>query len=158
MSSQPLLSGTVVDDRDRRIAYLEMQNAQLSEALRLERNKVGAIEAGARELRRTTLPLYRALQKVHGDLDAMAISDDTSAPTAVMPAAKSDAWSQWKQKLPGWPAKIIDALLAHGELSTAQLVVAAQCSRKQTIYDTMSKLGRLGLVRSVGGKYSLTDL
>lgn len=157
MSSPLLLSTALPDDRDQQLASLRRQLAQIDEALRLERIKTGAIEAGVRKLRSATAPLYHALQLIHGEIAAMRLDDDP-APGVTMPAAKSDAWVQWKQKLPGWPAKIIDALLAHGELSTAQIVVAAQCSRKQTIYDTMSKLGKLGLVRNVGGKYQLTDL
>ena len=158
MSSQPLLEGHVApDDRDQQLATLRLQLKRLDEALRLERNKNGAIEAGVRRLRSATKPLYHALQLIHGEIDAMGV-EDVSYDAPPPPASKVAAWELWKQKLPGWPAKIIDALLKHGELSSSQLVVAAQCSRKQTIYDTVSKLGRLNLVRNVGGKYSLVEL
>lgn len=157
--SSPLQLEGYVDDRDQQIVALRQQLHQIDEALRLERNRNGAIQSGVRELQRATLPLYRALQKVHGEIDAMGLEDAaTSDATPPMTAVKSGAWDLWKQKLPGWPAKIIDALLRHGELGTAQLVVAAQCPRKQTIYDVTSKLSKLGLLRNVGGKYQLVEL
>lgn len=163
MSSRPLLlsgeASTVIDDSSElraEIALLKRENHRLDEALRQERNRVGAIEAGARDLRHTLTPLYRALQKVFGDLDEMGVEAGYSASNAASP--QSEAWELWKQKLPGFPSRMIDALLKHGELSVAQLVVAAQCPRKQTIYDAASKMQKLGLLNSSGGKYSLKQL
>jgi hypothetical protein len=159
MSSRPLLTGQqeyVDDPIDPTLRKLEAENRRLDEALRMERLKTGQIEAGVRALKSQLTPLYRALQAVFGEIDAMGIE----ATSDVRPASShaTAAWELWKQKLPGFPSRMIDALLKHGELSVAQLVVAAQCPRKQTIYDAASKLQKLNLINSNGGKYSLKEL
>jgi hypothetical protein len=145
MSSFPQLSGHV-DNRDQEIGTLRRQLSQLDEALRLERNKTGQIEAGARELRRILSPLYRALQAVFGELDAMGIQDG---------AVTTDSrWDSAKQRMPGKPAEFIDLLITHGAMNVTNFVTLAHCS-KQTAYNVLSKLGQAGIVESNGGKYSL---
>jgi predicted transcriptional regulator len=50
--------------------------------------------------------------------------------------------------------KVIDALLAHSELNTAQLKVAAGIGSR-TVSDSIFKLNKLGLITKNGGRFSL---
>jgi hypothetical protein len=153
MSSFPQLTG-FVDNSEQKLAELREMNRRLDEALRLERNKSAQVEAGARELRRVLTPLYRALQAVFGEIDAMGIGDVQQSEVG---AKATGVWKSWQQKLPGMPAKFIEVLLEHGEMSVAQIRVAAHCGQ-QTVYDVTSKLHKLGLLNKNGGKYSLKEL
>ena len=60
-------------------------------------------------------------------------------------------------KLGGKQAEFIQALLEHGEMSAIQLKIATR-SGQQTVYDTIHKLNKLGLINKNGGKFSLKEL
>jgi hypothetical protein len=153
---QPLLEGNVeYDERPdlrQQIVRLENDLANTRRELSKARGELAGAKEAAENIRSILHPLYRSLRLLFGDIEALVGDSSPNDPR------KSAAWDLWKQKLPGWPAKFIDALLEHQELSVGQLVVAMQCSRKQTIYDVASKLGRLGLIQNIGGKYSLKEL
>jgi len=161
--SQHLLEGEYVEatEPDPRVRSLEIENADLRRKLQraeLEvRHSKEGIEQTLAEIKRLTLPFLNLLRAIHGEIDALGITAASGHAPAV-DAPKNKAWDLWKQKLPGFPSRMIDALLEHGELSVGQLVVAAQCPRKQTIYDAASKLQKLGLLNSNNGKYSLKEL
>lgn len=79
---------------------------------------------------------------------------------AVAPAGdnrKAAVWESWKQKLGGKQAEFIEALLTHGEMSAIQLKIATR-SGQQTVYDTIHKLNKLGLINKNGGKFSLKEV
>lgn len=166
--SQPLLSdGEVIDTSDE-LDSLRDRIDQLEGELRIARTDLirsradaAAATSAIAELRRQLSPLHRALRAVFGEIDLVGGVQDhpvNSTGPATYDSRKLSAWEEWKKKLPGFPSRFIDALLQHGELSVAQLVVAAQCPRKQTIYDAASKLQRLGLITNNGGKYALKEL
>jgi hypothetical protein len=157
--AQPLLSGHV-DTSDQDSQQLEMENLELSarvrdlemEIARTKRENARAIAA----LRQQLNPLYRALQAVFGEMDALGGSEAPES-SSVAPQKKA-VWEAWKQKLPGYPAKFIDALLLHGEMSGPQLRVVMQCATN-TVYNVASQLNKLGLLGNAPkGRYKLKEL
>lgn len=163
-----LLEGDVEDPKTQRIAELETENRTLRRDLadaqvEADRAREDANRALAM-LRRQLSPLYRALQAVFGELDAAGIAEDAS-PSASRTSESgvesrvAAVWESWKEKLgrDTGPSRVIDALLQHGELNVAQLKVAGKMAT-QTVYDSTSKLNRLGLLNKNGGRYSLKKL
>jgi hypothetical protein len=169
---QHLLEGDVIqvpDAKDTRIAELERENRQLRRDLKdAEEHGRDELEDATRALaalRRQLQPLYRALQGVFGELDAVDLPDagPGDAPQARAAGAGdsrvSAVWESWRQKLGAGSAaaRMITALEEHGELSVAQMKVAGKMA-SQTVYDAASKLSKLGLINKNGGKYSLKQL
>lgn len=155
MSSQPQLSGHV-DDRADIIEGLREKNRRLDESLRQERAKVGQSESGVKELRRVLTPLYRALQTVFGEIDAMGIPDDvTSTPNPSN--GDNPRWQSFKQAYPGTPAQIIDTLLVHREMGITQLaaLLKVHYNTAQSALDKLSKAGAVSKDGTRNGKYSL---
>lgn len=151
---QPLLRGEqeyVDDPIDPTLRKLEAENRRLDEALRLERNKTGQIEAGLRELRRATLPFYRVLQAIHGELDAIGIQNKT------IPQAVSDGgrWQNLMSRLGGHRASFIKALVDFGPSTASQIRAAMGITRMPTIYTTAHQLMKLGVVVKNGESYAL---
>ncbi len=136
---------------------LYRRNQQLNEAeenLRQERQKTASIERGVQELRKVLSPLYQALQHVFGEIDTMGVG---SAPAAGVDPRKSAVWEDWKQKLGGKAADAIDALHLHGEMTHTQLRIHMKCGQ-QTVYDTVHRLNKAGIINKNGGKISLKQL
>lgn len=159
-----LLEGEVThDERDPfnvRLEQLEQENTELRDELRAAR---AAIDSAKREatralgvLRRQLNPLYRALQSVFGELDAAGIDDGYQPATSASPRV-SAVWENWKSKLGAGPAKCIDALLLHGELSTQQLSVATGYHRN-TVPQYVSALHKNGLITKNNGRFALKQL
>lgn len=148
----------VVDDRDAKIADLELYVVQLQgevsraqrEAAQARRETAAALAA----LRRQLSPLYKALQAVFGELDAAGV-DESDAPT--QQGQTSAVWESWKARLPGGPAKIIDALLVHREMNTQQLAIATGVHRN-SIPAMIYKLNKAGVINKNGGRFSLKTL
>lgn len=139
------------DPRDAELKELREENKRLARALadanvRAERAQEDA-ERALLALRRQLTPLYRALQAVFGELDAADVRDDGIDPR----------WQSWMAKMPGKPAEFIDVLLEHGEMTAAQLKVACKCS-SDTVYQTIHKLNKAGLVNKNSGRFSLKQL
>lgn len=105
-------------------------------------------------LRSQLKPLYHALQQIFGDIAAF---DDPGSAGTNGDSRIDAVWRAWKEKLPGAPAKIIDALRTHGELSTQQLAIACRIG-KTTVTDSVYKLNRAGLINKAGGRFSLKQL
>jgi hypothetical protein len=158
-----LLEGTVETDdpRDDRIAALEdevrdLKNElkhALAETAQAKRESSRALAA----LRRQLSPLYRALQEVFGELDAAGIEDAGSSGSAAANPRTSAVWESWKSRMPGGPAKIIDALLLHSEMNTQQLAIATGVHRN-SIPAMIYKLNKAGLLNKNGGRFSLKAL
>ena len=158
-----------VDPRDDRIDELERQVARLRGDLSDARHELTRVREDSNRaltaLRRQLSPLYGALQRVFGELDAAGIADVEPVPVASPTAAPapnarvSAVWDSWKEKLGSntAPARVIDALLGHGELNVAQLKVAAKMAN-QTVYDAIHRLNKLGLINKNGGRFSLKAL
>ena len=148
------LSGDV-DNRDALIASLEFEVETLKSELAREKQ---AGREGARAvlaLRKTLTPLYQSLQMVFGQMETVSAGIDAPSSAAIEPRVKA-VWDNWKSKL-GSTAKIIDALLLHGEMNTQQLSVATGFHRT-TIPAHIFKLNKNGLINKNGGKFSLKQL
>jgi len=157
-----------VDPRDDRIDDLERQVARLRGELSDARHELTRVREDSNRaltaLRQQLSPLYRALQRVFGELDAAGVADvapQASAPTAPASAATADSrtmavWESWKSKL-GAAGKLIDALLVHGEMNTQQLAIATGLHRT-TIPKHIYTLNKAGLLNKNGGRFSLKPL
>lgn len=161
MPSNMMLEGNV-DNRDHIIEQLQAEVAELNDQLVIAKAETARAQrasgAAVSNLRRQLAPLYQALQAVFGEMEAIP---DTGAPagsTGTATNSKVDAvWESWKRKLGGKAAVFIDVLREHGEMNVAQLRVAAQCGQ-QTVYDTIAKLHKVGLINKNGGRFSLKQL
>lgn len=127
------------------------QLANAEEALRQEKRKTAAIEAGVGELRSILSPLYKALQMVFGEMDAMHVDSGAS------PAKNSAAWEQWKKRLGGSAARAIDALMVHGEMNQTQLRIILGCATR-TVTNVVGALNQAKLIDKRDGKIRLKEL
>jgi hypothetical protein len=66
-------------------------------------------------------------------------------------------WENWKSRMPGAPAKVIDALLLHRDMSQQQLCIATGVPRG-SMTNVISRLNRAGLISKNGGRISLKEL
>jgi hypothetical protein len=132
---------------------LKTQIRELNIALTREQEQRMTIESGALSLRSALSPLYRALQHVFGDLDAMGIQGTQAA---AAPQHKA-VWENWKQKLGGLPARAIDALLLHGAMNRTQLRIQLGCANG-SVTNVIVALNKAGLIDKNGSKVSLKEL
>lgn len=155
-----LLEGHVTEPVDPRLVELEQE-------LRTLRQEVAQAHAETRQARRDAThalgalrtqlgPLYRALQVVFGELDAAGVDESTLGPGPHTDARTTAVWHSWKSRM-GSAAKIIDALLLHGEMNTQQLAIATGYHRT-TIPGLIHKLNKAGLLNKNGGRFSLKSL
>lgn len=151
-----LLEGQT-DNRDDLIKSLHAEVQQLRRDLRdaqaessLARSEAGRSVAA---LRLQLTPLYRALQSVFGEIDA--ISETTDG--AVSNPRVTAVWESWKQKLPGKRADFIAALLEHGAMTGTQLRVATHTAAG-SVASVIHDLKKLGLITKNGDRYSLKEL
>jgi hypothetical protein len=143
------------DRQQQQIESLRQALAAAEEELRQERAKNAAGFEGIRDLRRALQPLFSALQKIYGEIEAVGGS---SEPSTGADPRKRAVWEAWKTKMPGIPTKIIDALLLHGALTQTQLRIHAQCARS-SVPNAVMQLNRAGLInKSADGKISLKEL
>ena len=148
-------------DLDRKVRELQnelfqrnMQLNKVEEELRQERQKTAAIESGVQQLRTVLSPLYQALQHMFGEIESMGVG--ASSAVGIDPR-KAAVWEDWKRKMPGLPAKFIDALMLHGELTQTQLRLHAKCAAG-SVAGVVSQLWKNGLINKNGGKISLKEL
>ena len=157
MSSKPLLLEGQVDEDRRELVSLRRELNLLRDEVADMRSAMMKFKSDLFATSKATVrllsPLYKALQPVFGDMEPIA--DLTDAPA--MPVAKSAVWDSWKSKLGASAAKVIDALLTHGELNTQQLAIAVGLHRT-TIPAIIYKLNQAGLIDKHGGKFSLKRL
>lgn len=152
-----LLEGVVEEPRQPIVLALEAEIGRLNRELRETRAELARARAESAHavaaLRQQLSPLYRALQAIFGELDA--IGDDAPAPAS--DARMQAVWASWKSKLGSGPAKVIDALLLHGEMNTQQLAIACGVNRN-TIPNWIVTLNKAGLINKNGGRFSLKSL
>lgn len=154
---QLLLEGEV-DNRDSVIDQLREENETLRGQVIELRAKVSLAErtnkAAVSKLRHQLEPLYRALQQVFGEIEVIA----PAGGSAVLADSKVGAvWESWKSRLGQTTAKVIEALLTHGDLGTQQLAIITGLHRT-TIPQAIYKLNKAGLINKNGGKFSLKQL
>lgn len=147
------LTGAVFKDgRDDNIRAMQDRIRDLERELEAERSRSVNISSGAQELRQILAPLYHALGLIFGQVENMNLPGVISTDPR-----KAAIWAEWKQKLPGHPAKFIDALLIHGSLTQTQLRIHAQCAAG-SVPGVVSKLWQAGLINKNNGKISLKDI
>lgn len=142
------------DTLRRKLARAEEERDDLYDELQKSKDQSVAAHRALMALRKVLQPTFNGLRAVFGELDAAGIGEGEI--TTANPKAHG-VWESWKQKLGGKSAETIQALLEHGEMNVAQLRVATH-SAQQTVYDTMFKLNKLGLINRNGGRYSLKSL
>lgn len=163
MPTHLLLEGAVFEDRTLILELqqankdLEQVNKDLRRSLVVANGEVASAKREASQavaaLRKQLSPLYQALQLVFGEM-ARVGGEDELTPTS---ARVSAVWDSWKQKLPGNPAKVIDALLLHGEMNNTQIGIAIGI-RRSNVPQLIFKLNQAGLINKNGTKYSLKQL
>jgi hypothetical protein len=125
------------------------------------KQRVAVADAPIARLREKLTPFYRMLQAIFGDIEdlgpAAPDSPSNETPGASDPRAAA-AWEEWKQRMPGAPAKIITALQKHGKADTTQLCILIGTNRRQTVHDAIHKLNKSGLLDKNGGQFSLKKL
>lgn len=154
----PQLESGHVPDRQMEINHLNAEIARLREQLSDAREEVSKNQRAVRALAvlRTQLnPLYKALGAIFGELDSVGVADDGPGPSRPVPPV----WQSWQQKFgqDSAAARFIQALLEHGEMNVPQLRVHMKAAQ-QTVYDTATKLNKLGLLTKNGGRYALRQL
>lgn len=155
----PLLLEGQVDDRDQLIESMQDEIEQLrSDLLVAKAESARAVQQANRavaKLRNILSPLYGGLRELFGEMDTFG-GDETVAKPVTDSRAKA-VWESWKQKMPGKSAEFIDILLLHGEQTAAQLKITGRCA-SDTVYQTIHKLNKAGLINKNGGKFSLKKL
>lgn len=147
---QLMLEGKV-DDRDLVISGLRSRVSELEQELRQERGQSAAVGVGVKALRGALGPLYGALQRVFGEMEAIGAEPSS-------PAVKNSAvWDSWKAKLSSAEGRAIDALLLHGEMTVPQLRIHIGCASR-TAQNVASSLSGKGLAIRMGGKIRLKEL
>jgi hypothetical protein len=147
----------VLPNPHEQIAELRRQLADVQDALREERAKNAQGAAAVTELRRQLSPLYNGLRAVFGEMEAIGMGEVAAQGGGIDPRKRA-VWDAWKQRMPGIPSKIIDALLLHGALTQTQLRIHAQCARS-SVPNAVMQLNRAGLInKDSGGRISLKEL
>jgi hypothetical protein len=163
MANNRLLEGNV-DERDQIIRALEDRVQVLEGDLAVanaerDRAQATAIRAVG-NLRNQLTPLFQALKMVFGEMDAVApagVAVPGQEVVSTVSPRELQVWEAWKKKMPGKAAEFIDILLTHGEMNAAQLKIAGKCA-SDTVYQTIHRLHKAGLINKNGGKVSLKKL
>lgn len=130
-------------DTKLRLAHAELE---ATHAKQEAGNSVGA-------LRRILEPLYRALQAVFGEMEAIPIQD---APMGQSSQANAK-WELWKKRFPNRGAALIDVLLIHEQMNTKQLSTALKCDPR-TLAQLIFKLNQAGLIQKNGNMFALKEI
>ena len=148
----------VIDVEQMRIEIerLTSLNHRLDEALRLERNKTAAIEAGSRELRQILLPLFNAMKRIYGELDLMGIADALDPTPGASSGNRNEFWERTKARVGGKMADIIDVLMGHPGMTTTAVAKAAGC-RVTTASTLLSRLKGQNLTMKKGSLWVLNS-
>lgn len=153
-----LLEGGVMDERDSELERLRDENAALQEELNdaLTQAAIAKREAARSvvELRRQLSPLYRALQAVFGEIDAIAGSEPTGGQTT----GDNAKWDAVKAKMPPRHREAIELLLLQGAMRRTQVASALKMDYSNCTKNVTSILLRQGWLVDNGGMLSLKKL
>jgi chromosome segregation ATPase len=167
MSTKPLmLEGLAREprgDSDELMRRLRREKEEIEEQLRtarrdledaqLENERIGR---SIKALRQQLSPLHRALRAVFGEIE-LAVGEEEQRPNgasqtaAPQTAASNSRWESYKNSFPGAPARIIDALLSHGELGLSQLSTVCRL-HYDTVVSAVAKLTKAGATVKDSGK------
>ncbi len=165
MANKPLLLEQVYEPEsstpnDGALRQLRKENQRLEDELREVRQQRDdfeiakqRLELSVRNLRQQLSPLHRALRALFGEIE-LAVGEERvgpSVPGAPQTAASSSdpRWESYKQSFPGVPSRIIDALLAHPQLSYTQLATMVR-AHYDTIKSAAAKLKNAGAIAKEG--------
>jgi hypothetical protein len=168
--TQRLLEGEVIDNGDAsELKRLRDLNGTLTRQLKdvLQENeelkrRIADVGAPVARLRGKLEPLYRALQEVFGDIEDVSPEESSAQPSSSAPPMSADprtaaVWKSWKERLSPTAAKIIDALMQHGDANTQQLSILTGLHRT-TIPKGIYELNKAGLINKSGGRFSLKQI
>lgn len=116
------------------------------------------LERSLRNLRQKLSPLHNALRAVFGEIE-LAVGEEafssTPGATAAVNSSVDPRWESFKQTFPGHPARIIDALLSHREMTITQLSTLLK-AHYDSVRKALSVLTKAGaIVKVEGGRYRL---
>lgn len=152
-----LLEGQVTEQEDDEVADLRQQVKELQSDLAMARSETRAAQREAvravSALRKELSPLYRSLQAVFGEIDAVVGDEESASPSP----RSSAVWENWKSKMRGQAAEIIDALLLHKEMTAQQIAIAIGIHKKN-VPQLIFKLNKAGLINKNGDRFSLKTL
>lgn len=166
MSTKPLMLDGLVgkksaDDADGR--ELRRENQRLEGELREVRADLGEKSAELesaqrviRNLRNQLNPLHSALRAVFGEIELALGEEAPAAPGGVSVSSPvtngaDPRWESYKATFPGVPARVLDALIAHREMSVSQLMTLLK-AHYNTIWSAVDVLAKAGAVIKEGGK------
>jgi hypothetical protein len=162
--SQKLLEGEIMESNNGETERLRAAVDRLTrerDALREENadlhRQVAESTAPLHRLRKSLEPMYRALQSVFGELQAIDPMPERAAESPVNDHILG-VWEKWKAKLGGAPAKIITVLQKQGAANTDQLMTLIGTSRRKTVHDAIHKLNKSSLIEKNDGRFSLKKL
>jgi hypothetical protein len=164
--AQQLLEGqyeNIIDVKEgvdsKELRELRAENRRLDEALRNVRNELGQaiadkqnLERSIQALRNQLSPLHRYLRALFGEIELAIGEEDSSRPQPsqaadgpATPAANNSdpRWESYKQTFPGAASRIIDALLAHPQLTYTQISKLIR-SDYNTVKNAAAKLKQAG--------------
>ena len=151
-------------DPTKALRDLERENYRLREELstkedelRREKLKTVTMERGVARLREALTPVYSGLQMIFGEIEATGVHGESVSSSNGMDPRKAAVWEDWKRKMPGIPARFIEALMLHGELTQNQLRLHAKCAQG-SVAGVVSQLWKAGLINKNGGRISLKEL
>lgn len=166
MSSKPLLlEGLVQKDRepgDGLIQEWRREKDRLESEVRVLRSQLEEAKAGNRKLsqsvkalRHTLGPLHTSLRALFGEIDLAVREEEFSETPATPQSNNSDPrWQSYKDSFPGAPARVIDALLSHRQMTITQVSKLLRI-HYNTASDALSKLKGAGAVVKDGNIYRL---
>ncbi len=126
---------------------IEDQAAQIRELSQ----KLKVRDTVIKNIRARFEPDHQMFQDLFGDMDRVAVSGNHHQ--------NADVYEPWKERLGGGMAKMIDALLKHGELTRTQLATVAGLSSNSGTYSNyISKLNSNGLLEKEGDKLRLRKI
>ena len=171
--AQKLLAGDVIevnregDDAVELRLMIRKLESSLSDAQSEKRRVEDELSKALRALQalqRQLGPLHQALRAIFGEIEIAigdrpgdVITENIGRPMPARDNAKLKIWENWKQKLGATAAKIITALLEHGELDTQQLATVTMLHRT-TIPKGIYQLNKNGLISKNGNRFSLKEI
>jgi hypothetical protein len=130
-------------------ARLTEENARLTKQLAEKRGEVQGLNRALESVRTLLRDDYEKMRVIFGEMQSQAGSGDGSGPSA-----DAGIFEPWKSKLGAGPAKMIDALLQRGELSSVQLGTLCGFAPRTT-RDYLQKLKRNAVIQTANGRHSL---
>jgi hypothetical protein len=168
VSTRPLLEAHVepedVSELRRRVRELESEIGLARTGLKDARDEIQRLRHQSKSLigalarlRKDLGPFHQLLRVIFGEIDSLDIEEVDAPQAPGVSSREKQVWDSWKSKLGGSAAKVIDALLLHGEMNTQQVAIAVGLHRT-TIPAIIYRLNQAGLINKNGGKFSLKQL